>query len=480
MHELWPHQAEALALSHRHDNLALLLDTGTGKTRSIIEILRGDFNKRKKFANTLIFAPLSVCSQWKEEFAKYSKIPQDRIHVLTQAGGTRKKYMEKLLQSTQGGIVVTNYEGVGIDSFYGKLMEWAPEILVFDEAHMLKNPASKRAKKIWPLARKARRRFILTGTLFANSMMDIYGPYKVMDSKHFGESFWSFRKKYFYDANSRMPKSVHFPNYIPHPTAEKEIAAIIAKSSIQAKKEDCLKLPPLLDIEVPVTMSRWQKKNYERMEKEFVAELNGATTISEFAMTVQLRCRQILAGFVQGIDGQIEYFDPNPRMEAVSDILDSIGRKNRTIIWTNFTPTYDKLGKLCDKMGIKYGFYTGGESIKDKELNKAAFKYGDLEVLISNPAAGGTGLDLPESSYSIYYDKSYNMLQYEQSKGRNYRGGSDQHEKVTHYHLTVPGTLDEVVYKALKNKQDLGKRMLEWARERKSLTSVRKSPIVET
>lgn len=460
---LWDHQKRAIELGKQRKHLALLLDMGTGKTATAVHILRNDYNQAKRIRRTLIFAPLSVCAQWKQEFAKFSKVPQERIHVLTMAGVKRVKLLKEMVKDA---IVVTNYEAVGIKAFYEALLDWGPEIVVADEAHRLKNSGSSRAKKIYPLSMAADRRFILTGTLFTNSMLDVFGPFRFLDPEIFGSSFWKFRQIYFYDKNARMPSHVHFPDWQPMPDAKIEISGILAATSVQARKEECLSLPPLVKVVTPVTITGAQLKSYQAMEREYVAELKGKIVISEFAMTIQLRLRQILAGFLSnGSDDQPVYFDENPRIDALEDILDGIGTQ-KCIVWANFKPSYVQIRKLLDKMGLTYAFLTGEQTTGQKAEALQKFKGMEAQVLVSNPSAGGTGLNLSEAPYSVYFDKSFHLEHYLQSAARNYRAGSEIHGRVTQYSLSCTGTIDEAIEAALEGKEDLGRSILEWARQK--------------
>jgi SNF2 family DNA or RNA helicase len=463
---LWPHQQKAVEMARTRNNFALLFDMGTGKTRTMIEILREDFNAHKKIRKTLIFAPLSICQQWKAEFAKYSKITPDLIYVLTQSGRKREDSLRKLTQLGGRAIVVTNYEAVGIKGFYSALLDWCPEIIIADEGHRLKNSGSERAKRIYPLALTAERRFVLTGTLFTNSMLDIFGPFKFLEPSIFGPSYWKFRNSFFYDKNARMPAHVHFPDWQPMPNAKDRISGIIADSSVQAKKSECLSLPPLLREIVPLTIQGAQLKAYQAMEKEYVAELKGKTVISEFAMSVGLRLRQILAGFLSAKAGdKPEYFDENPRIQAVSDLLDGIG-KEKCIIWCNFEPTYKQLGDLLTKLDIPHVFLTGQQTAVQKQAALESFQGDGAQVLVSNPSAGGVGLNLAQAPYAIYFDKSYNLEHYLQSSARNHRAGSEQFSSVTQFSLQAQGTIDEAIEIALSGKEELGKVILDWAREK--------------
>ena len=92
MKPLWNHQVEAIKKAHTIPNLFLGMEMGTGKSRTAIEILRRRFAENGQILKTLIISPVIVCDNWKKEWAMYSKVNQNDIVVLTQAG--RKRCIE--------------------------------------------------------------------------------------------------------------------------------------------------------------------------------------------------------------------------------------------------------------------------------------------------------------------------------------------------------------------------------------------------
>jgi SNF2 family DNA or RNA helicase len=79
------------------------------------------------------------------------------------------------------------------------------DVVVFDEAHRLRNvyrkDGSKRAKRL----RDATRSFIkilLTATPLQNSLMELYGLVSVVDERHFGDEA-SFRTQYVAGASAK-------------------------------------------------------------------------------------------------------------------------------------------------------------------------------------------------------------------------------------------------------------------------------------
>ena len=459
---LRPHQLKAVELARTQRNLALLMEAGVGKTAAIARILAEDYNAHGRIRKTLIFAPITVCKQWPLEIDKFTRIPQEKIHVLTCVGKKRSELMGKLVDDAC--IVVTNYEGVQIKDFYEKVLKFSPEILVLDESHRIKDSKSKRAKAIFPLCQAANRRFILTGTPTPNSLFDIFSQYKALDASILGTSAWNFRVEHFYDRNAG--RGLQWKEWVPYEWAAKAIGQKIKQTSVQVTRAECLSLPPLTIIPIACDMSVQQAKCYEEMKKQFVTEVKSLIMSSQFEMVKTMRMQQILTGFIQPDEKEDPvWFDENPRLDALMDIIDSLG-KEKVIVWTVFRPTYKRIGDRLEKAGLAHTFLTGEQRTDDeKQTNKAKFISGDAQVLIANPAAAGEGIDgLQVAKYAIYYTRSYSYLHYEQSLARNYRGGSEQHDKVVHYHLLVKGTIDEVITDALIRKESVQEKVLAWAR----------------
>lgn len=464
--ELWAHQKEAIARAKEVTSLAILHEVGTGKTRTLIEILRYRYNTKKRIMRTLIIGPLIIAPQWKREFEKYSKVPQDKIAVLNKSGPSRLKLFTKTNIQHEGNfIAVTNYEALLNKDFYSALKEWAPEILIMDEAHRLKDHSSRRFKLLKPIADQACHKYPATGTPVLNSPLDLFAPYRLMDKNIFGDNFFAYRATYLYDKNSSMPKHVYFPNWVPRKDMIPVLNTILATTSVQARKEDCLSLPPMVRVEIPVEMSPSQQKAYESMAETYIAQVQNKTIAANLAITQTLRLQTILAGFIGNPEPGFKplIFKENPRLSTLVDLLKDLTQSGKVIVWSNFIATYEMIRDALEKVHISSVFLTGQQSAKEKEDNVKEFTLGPIQVAICNPGAVGLGINLVESKYSVYYTRSYSLEHDLQSEARNYRGGSERHDKVTRYDLVCPDTLDEVVLKCLRDKGDLAESLMNWA-----------------
>jgi SNF2 family DNA or RNA helicase len=88
----------------------------------------------------------------------------------------------------------------------------------------------------------------------------------------------------------------------------------------------------------------------------------------------------------------------------------------------------------------------------------------ELRFFIGNPATAGYGLTLTEATTVIYYANDFNLETRIQSEDRCHRIG--QNNSVTYIDLITENTIDERIVKALRNKIDIGAKVLgEEARE---------------
>jgi SNF2 family DNA or RNA helicase len=353
-------------------------------------------------------------------------------------------------------------------ALYEELLEWSPECLVFDECHKLKDVKSKRTKKAITISDQAEYKFILSGTPILNTLLDIFTQYRVLDGgKSFGKNFFTFRAKYFYDANKGMPKYKYFPNWKMREGATDEVQKILDETSMHVKKEDCLDLPPLVKKTIYVEMSKSQKKMYDDMKQDFIATVEGGdgVAVAELAITKALRLQQIVSGYVpvEQAHGNRTIFKvkENNRAKALEELLREITPNAKVIVWAVFRENYAAIREVCEKVGVGHVELTGDISTADKQRAVDHFTSDDsCRVLIGHPGSAGIGVNLVEASYSIFYSRSFSLEYDIQAEGRNYRGGSERHEKITRIDLVTEGTIDELVLKSLASKTELSYQVL--------------------
>lgn len=473
---LWDHQRKAIEKGLGLDHLGLFFEVGTGKSRAAIDLLRQQCAKESKLLRTLILAPKIVLTNWQREIDKYSKIhPRDVVILL---GSQKKRINEMTAAVARDGslilpkILVTNYEAMDMDDLVGMIKDWKPECMIADEAHRLKNPESKRAKEAIKVSDLSRYKYALTGTPILNSAMDLFNIFRFLDSgETFGKNFYVFRSTWFEDQNASWAgREGHFPRYAPRAETYRELAQKVARKSVQAKKSECLDLPPFVKQSVFVELSPEQQRLYKQMRDDYIAyvdelEKGGQprAVVAQLAVTKALRLQQIVTGYAKTDDGTIHKIKENPRLKALEELLEELSSEHKIIVWSVFHENYSDIASVCKKLKLDYGELHGKIGQKDRE---EAIRRFDVDphcrVLIANQAAGGIGINLISSDVSIFYSKNFSLEQDIQAEGRNYRGGSEIHEKVTRIDIVAAGTIDDLISEALANKQDISKTILDW------------------
>ncbi|MCA3160345.1 MAG: DEAD/DEAH box helicase family protein [Burkholderiales bacterium] len=193
--QLNPHQVDAalFALAPPVPRGAILADeVGLGKTiEASLVIAQRWAEKRRRI---LLIAPASLRKQWTQELSE--KFGLDTLILESKTFRELKKAGVKQPFEADNKVVVTSYEFAAIREADLVAVDW--DLVVFDEAHRLRNVykqgASKRAKAL-QRALKDRFKLLLTATPLQNSLMELYGLVSIVDEKLFGDEV-SFKVNY--------------------------------------------------------------------------------------------------------------------------------------------------------------------------------------------------------------------------------------------------------------------------------------------
>lgn len=191
-----PHQIEAacFALKSPLEKGVLLADeVGLGKTIEACLVMAQKWAENKR--SILLIAPASLRKQWHQELADKFELPSAVIDSKVE-GELRKQGISNPFEQ-EGRIVICSYEYVALRKDKVALVSW--DLVVFDEAHKLRNiyqkSTSKRAKAIVKATANAENRIMLSATPLQNNLMELYGLAQVVDPHLFGDEK-SFRMLY--------------------------------------------------------------------------------------------------------------------------------------------------------------------------------------------------------------------------------------------------------------------------------------------
>ena len=464
---MWEHQRQAFVRFREVDSFGLFFEQGTGKTLTIINILRWRFGVKGRVLRTLIFGPPIVVENWRREWCAFSQVDRRRVVALSGSMAKRIKTFRDAVAADRNTVFITNYEALLKQELLDEFMAWAPEVVVLDESHRVKSYNAKRTKLMYKLAADTDV-ILATGTPVLQSPMDLFAQFKIMDKKVFGVNFFEFRSRYFYDKNSGMPKDRHFPNWVVRPGTYEQMRHKVEEVAMVVKKQDCLSLPPFVRQKIEVELPSSMRRPYEMMRKHLIAQIEEGDCVAQLALTKALRLLQMASGYIPVVaekglklESKNIPFKENPKALALRELLSDITPHSKVLVWAVFKENYKTIREVCDGLKIDYVEISGERTPKQKQEAVDRLHTDDaVRVLIGHPGSGGIGINLIAASYSIFYSRGYSLEYDLQAEARNYRGGSNRHARVTRIDLVAKDTIDEDVAEALAAKQTVSDRIL--------------------
>ena len=397
----------------------------------------------------LIVAPLSILGVWQDEFNKFADFDYN-LAILTGTSAKKIDILRHLIGSALQ-VAVINYESAW--RLEKELTAWNPDLIIADEGHKIKTHNISASKAMHRLGARARYRLLLTGTPVTNKAIDVFSQYKFLNPAIFGQSFYAFRNKYF--------DMVGYGNHTPvlKKSMERELTEKIHSIAYRATKAECLDLPETTDIIRKVELEPQAMLLYRNLVKDSYAELSeGEVTITN-VLTKLLRLSQLTGGFLGSDDCSKAEQVSTAKLKVLEDIIDSALEENKKlVVIARFIPEINAICRMLDKKGVRYSLLTG--SVKDRDEQVAQFQnYPDVPVFVGQIATAGLGITLTAASTMVFYSLDYSMSNFEQTKARIHRAG--QRMPCTYIYLTASGTVDEKVLKALKNKANLAKSLVD-------------------
>lgn len=454
----YAHQQEAFAFAMRlmdegtegaaSRGVALLMEMGTGKTITSIAIA-GALYQSGHIRRTLVVAPLSIVGVWNEEFAKFA----DFEYALAVLSGTSIKKVDTLrhMTGTPLQVAVVNYESAW--RIEKEILAWHPDLVIADEGHKIKSHGIAASRAMHRIGAKAEHRLLLTGTIITNKAIDVYSQYKFLNQSIFGASFYAFRGRYF--------NMMGYGNHIPvlKRSMEQDLMRRLHSIAFRATKAECLDLPPITEIVRTVEFEPLAAKIYRDLVRDSYADLGRTEVTATNILTRLLRLSQLTGGFITDDSGAPPQQISHAKQNALADIVEEVLQEgNKLVVIARLLPEIRAIRKLLDKQGIQYACITG--EIKDRDAQVSAFQnQPETQVFIGQIATAGLGITLTAASTMVFYSLDYSMSNFEQAKARIHRVG--QKENCTYIFLTVKGTVDEKVLKALHDKADLARALVD-------------------
>ncbi len=282
----------------------------------------------------------------------------------------------------------------------------------------------------------------LTGTPTPNGLGDLWGQVYCIDGgERLGRFVTHYRKRWF--------NCVEHNNIIirmtPKAGAEEEIMELISDIALTMRAEDWLRLPAMLEEDVPVALPESVARGYRKFERDKVAEVlreaggdvRAVTAASAAALTGKLA--QYANGAIYTDDGSVAKIH-DEKLQALGEILEA--DESPLLCFYQYTHDLDRIMSRFAALNPRH--YQGALDLED-------WNAGKIRLLLAHPASTAFGLNMQAGGHRIvWFSTGWNLELYQQANARLHRQG--QQRPVTVQRLIARGTVDERMAEALSNK----------------------------
>lgn len=440
------------------------MEMRTGKTKVTLD----DFGRLELYGevrNLVVIAPAGCYETWVKEDAlqNLSDDLRERLDVYVwrsaKKGKAEMAAREAFLNREAQGprMLVMNIEALSTVKAAREVLigflDQGPAMVVIDESTCIKNHSAKRTKFVLDEVRpRAAFRRILSGLPTPRDPLDIYAQFYFLDPGILGHrKFTTFRARYAQTVlemmgGRRFIRVVGFKN-------QEELRSRIADNSYRVLLSEAKEIPPKAYITREVPLTDEQKRVYGQMKKLAMAQLESQDYVTAtLAITKILRLHQIVMGHTTDDDGKVHEL-PTHRITALLEVLEE--HAGKAIIWAPYDHTVNAIVEALEKRygpGTVSRFWGGNRSTREEE--ERAFKE-DPSVLfmVATAAAGGRGRTWNMANLMVYVGNTNNLEHRSQSEERG--SGYGKEDRVTVVDLVSPGTVEEKIIKALRDKIDL-------------------------
>ena len=400
-------------------------DMGLGKTIQTLAHIAVRKAEGALDRPVLIVAPTSVLPNWQSETARFA--PDLSLLVLHGAKrhGRRAEIAGHDVVLTSYPLLIRDKEALAAERF---------ALIVFDEAHNLKNPrtAGYHAAK----ALIADRKLALTGTPVENRLADAWALFDLVVPGLLGDRR-SFTR------NLSGPIESH-----ADPVAKAHLARKLKPFLLRRTKDAvATELPPKSVVPLMITPAPAQMALHESQRllmqervRDEIARV-GLMRAQIVVLTALTRLRQICCD-PRLIEKGGAKPAPSAKLDRLLELLEEmIPEGRRIILFSQFTSMLDLIKPELEARGITWAEITG--VTRDRVTPVAQFQSGEVPMILISLKAGGTGLNLTAADTVILYDPWWNPAIEAQAIDRAHRIG--QVKPVFVYRMVAAGTIEEKI-----------------------------------
>lgn len=396
-------------------------EMGLGKTIQVICLLLEMADKGS--GPCLVISPATLLPNWLREIGRFAPTLKSLVHR-----GARRTGLSRELKEYD--VIISSYETVVADIAMFRSICWP--LVVVDEAQGIKNPASKRARQLKTLPRDSA--VAISGTPVENRLADL----------------WSITDFVMPSLLGTLPEyeKRHPDTLAGAALLEPQVSPLILRRTVNQVAKD---LPERIDMPQPLEMDEASISEYEEIRSE--AEVCGVGAGLASLMRLRMYCTH---PWLVEKHRSVEAIECSVKFRRLCEILEEISDNGgKAIVFTSYQESIDILvAEIKNTFGIPADAIDGRVPVMQRQDKVDAFsKVRSSAVLVLNPKAAGTGLNITAANHVIHYNPEWNPAVEDQASARVYRRG--QTRPVTVHQLYYVNTVEEVMIDRMRRKREL-------------------------
>ena len=445
-------------------------EMGLGKTVqsvSFLELLYSKFHLRGPF---LIVAPLSTLPHWQREFENWTDLNVIVYHGSAAARDVMYEYEffyktanDQIIPGiTKFDVLITTYE-VALAGFE-QLQPISWRVAIFDEAHRLKNRASKAAEQLKGL--NVEHKVLLTGTPLQNNVEELWSLLNFLQPQRF------FSEDLFMEEYGDLRSSEQVT----------KLQELLKPLMLRRLKEDVEKsIPVKEETIIEVELTPIQKRYYRAiLEKNFGFLLKGTSSSNAPNLVntmMELRKCCIHPFLIKGAEERIleelgaghddgKVFNALVQASGKLVLVDKLLKRlrqdgHKVLIFSQMTRCLDILSDYLRYS--KYPFERIDGAIKGTDRQAAIDRFSDPArdsfVFLLCTRAGGVGINLTAADTVVIFDSDWNPQNDIQAQARCHRIGQTKSVKI--YRLLARNTYEREMFDRAGMKLGLDRAILQ-------------------
>jgi len=414
-------------------------EMGLGKTIQALGVV----NARPDFQRVLVVCPASLRLNWAREAERWL-IDGRRVQVIN--GGQPDWDLEK-------GLWVVNYE---------RLKEVPDavqfDLVVFDEAHYIKNEKAQRSRRAREIAARARHVLLLTGTPIANRPIELWHPLRVMGaSRDFG-GFWAFARRYCGAYNNGWGWDFRGASNLEELQAKLRAKWMVRRlkrevlAELPRKIRQVIPLPPDTALKRLIAQEQELRQALERAE-ELQARLREAEALED-----EQAFREALAE----LEGLKEAFSEMARVRreiglakvpvVLQHIRDLLEEEQKIVLFAHHKDVVQALVAGLEE--FRPVVVTGDAALQARQAAVDAFQTDEgVRVFVGTLGAASTGITLTAARLLVFAEIDWVPATLQQTEDRIHRIG--QQDVALIKYLVAEGSLEAYMAETVAGKLEV-------------------------